>query len=252
MPRNQLTLVNGRTTGGLALLLTCEHASNRIPARYGNLGLTPRDLASHIAWDPGALAIARTSARRLGCPLHAGRWSRLLVDLNRSEGHPKLMAVSSFGVRISGNEALSPDEREYRLRRFYRPYREAVKADLTALIRDAGSCLHIGVHTFTPFAAGRERRADVGLLYDPARDLERRIVDRLAAGLAAAGLRVRRNYPYRGVSDGLTTACRRRFPDPTYAGIELEVNQGVVSQTRRIAGCLANLLDSARRSPAEW
>jgi hypothetical protein len=36
---------------------------------------------------------------------------------------------------------------------------------------------------------------------------------------------VRRNYPYRGWSDGLTTALRRRFAERAYVGIELEVNQ---------------------------
>ena len=38
-------------------------------------------------------------------------------------------------------------------------------------------------------------------------------------------LRVRRNYPYRGDADGLTTTLRRRFPWQRYLGIEIEVNQ---------------------------
>src|SRR5437764_832924 len=38
-------------------------------------------------------------------------------------------------------------------------------------------------------------------------------------------LKVRRNYPYAGRNDGLTTAFRRRFPASRYLGIELEINQ---------------------------
>jgi hypothetical protein len=38
-------------------------------------------------------------------------------------------------------------------------------------------------------------------------------------------MRVRRNYPYLGKTDGLTTYLRRQFPAEQYLGIELEVNQ---------------------------
>ena len=90
--------------GTASALVTCEHASNRLPARYRRLGLPASRLDEHIAWDRGAAILARHVAQRIGAPLHLGRWSRLLVDLNRSIGHPKLMARSSFGVR-SGSPA---------------------------------------------------------------------------------------------------------------------------------------------------
>jgi hypothetical protein len=41
-------------------------------------------------------------------------------------------------------------------------------------------------------------------------------------------LRVRRNYPYAGKGDGLTSHLRRRFGHGDYVGIELEVNQSLV------------------------
>jgi hypothetical protein len=43
-------------------------------------------------------------------------------------------------------------------------------------------------------------------------------------------LRLRRNYPYRGRSDGLASLLRRRFPVEAYVGLELEVNQRFVEQ----------------------
>jgi hypothetical protein len=36
---------------------------------------------------------------------------------------------------------------------------------------------------------------------------------------------VRRNYPYRGYADGLTTYLRRRYARHGYIGVEIEVNQ---------------------------
>jgi len=44
-------------------------------------------------------------------------------------------------------------------------------------------------------------------------------------------LRLRRNYPYQGRGDGLTASLRKRYPDETYVGIELEVNQGLVERS---------------------
>src|SRR5262249_32629524 len=97
-------------------IVTCEHASNRVPSAYGTLGLARRRLQEHIAWDPGAAIMARLLAWRIGCPLHLGRWSRLLVDLNRTAGHPKWMAPSSFGVVVPANLDLPADEVERRRR----------------------------------------------------------------------------------------------------------------------------------------
>ena len=45
---------------------------------------------------------------------------------------------------------------------------------------------------------------------------------------SAPELRVRRNYPYAGKGDGLTSHLRRRFGQSDYVGIELEINQGIV------------------------
>jgi hypothetical protein len=42
---------------------------------------------------------------------------------------------------------------------------------------------------------------------------------------------VRRNYPYRGAADGLTTSLRRKLNTPRYLGIEIEVNAGMLRET---------------------
>ncbi len=91
--------------------------------------------------------------------------------------------------------------------------------------------IHISSHSFTPELNGKVRRADVGLLYDPGRRGEAELCARwkaVARGNRAPELRVRRNYPYAGKGDGLTSHLRRRFPRGAYVGIELEVNQSIV------------------------
>ena len=201
-------------------LVTCEHGGNRVPRELASRFHDWHDLlASHRGYDPGALATARTLARVLGAPLVASTVSRLVADLNRSPGRQfrgsPIMRVAPPTVRARANE------------RYYAPYRAEVEHIVGDAVR-AGACVvHVSAHSFTPSLDGAVRRADVGLLYDPARVAERELCARWQRALAerVPSLRVRRNYPYLGRSDGLTTYLRRRFDTGRYAGVEIEVNQ---------------------------
>jgi predicted N-formylglutamate amidohydrolase len=230
------------------LLISCEHATNRLPSRYGRLGLAASDLRSHIAWDPGAETIARTCASRLGRALYAGRYSRLLIDLNRSPHHRKLIPRVSFGVKVPGNAELDADERQRRVEAYYRPYRQRVMEEVESIIAAAGSCIHLSFHSFTPVLHGVVRRADIGLLYDPTRSAEKAAARAAATRIAQAGFHVRLNYPYRGTNDGFTTFCRRRHPPARYLGIEIEANQRLLASKRdtlHVANQLADCLTEA-------
>lgn len=205
-----------------AVLITCEHGGNHIPPPYESLFHGAGDvLESHRGHDPGALDLARQLAKALAAPLVASTVSRLLVELNRSPGHPRQFSEFTRG--------LPKDERDRISARHYAPYREQVEATIHALTR-RHRVVHISSHSFTPVMDGDIRTADIGLLYDPRRGRERAFCDEWKAVLLAAApsLRVRRNYPYAGKSDGLTAYLRKRYPDERYAGIELEINQKFV------------------------
>jgi len=201
-------------------VVTCEHGGNRVPARYAELFTGARRvLASHRAFDRGALELARRLAARLGAPRVTATVTRLLVDWNRSPGHPGL--YSEFTAR------LDPAERRAIFERYWGTYRDRVRSLIDEAVGRGARLLHVSVHTFTPVLNGSTRRADVGLLYDPARPLERSLCLTWQRSLRTRrpDLLVRRNYPYLGIRDGLTTWLRRRFGPQHYAGIELEVNQ---------------------------
>jgi len=201
------------------VVLSCEHASHRVPARWRALFAGRRALLrSHRGWDPGALELARRLARRLGAPLVAAPATRLLADTNRSPRHPRLFS--------EWTRPLQAPERERLLDAVYRPHRRRVEALVARGLAAGRPVLHVGVHSFTPRLRGVVRRADVGVLYDPARPRERRLALELRRRLSASGRwRVRLNQPYRGSADGLTTALRRRHPPRRYLGLELELNQ---------------------------
>jgi len=232
------------------LLLTCEHASNRVPRRYARLfqgqgGI----LDTHRAWDPGARQLARRLASELQVTLIEGRLSRLLIELNRSLHHAQLWSEYS--------RELKREERRRLIREVYSPYREAVKTRLADLTKRRQRALHVGVHTFTPVLDGVARSADVGLLYDPGRPRETTValLWQTALRKAVPGLRVRRNYPYRGKADGLVTWLRGEFDSAVYLGIELEVNQrfplGPQGDWRTLRAALAGSLAETLAAPVQ-
>jgi len=213
---------------GVRLLLTCEHGGNRIPPAYRHLFRgADAALASHRGWDPGALPLARAMGRRLGLPIFAVTWSRLLVESNRSPTNRRIWSAWTT--------SLPKRDKTRILERYWWPHRRRVEAGVRAAVEDGARVLHVAVHSFTPVLAGETRSADVGLLYDSARPAERSACTRWAALLRErdSGLRVRRNYPYRGVADGLPTWLRRRFPAKAYLGVELEANQAYLAGPRR-------------------
>lgn len=201
------------------LVLSCEHAGNRVPARYRYLFQdSPGALKTHRGYDLGIYPMARMLARRLDCPLFAFFNTRLLVDVNRSVGHRNLLSEYS--------RELPALERQHLIRAYYRPYREKVTEAIERPVGRGREVLHVSLHSFTPLMDERPRNADIGVLYDTKRSVEMLLAKLLQTQLAAStGLRVRRNYPYRGASDGLTTSLRRQFTDNSYAGLEIELNQ---------------------------
>ena len=110
------------------LILLCDHASNRVPAAYGSLGLDGAALARHIAYDPGAAAVTRALAARLGAPAVLSTFSRLLIDPNRGEDDPTLVMRLSDRAVIPGNRDVDAGERDRRIAAWHRPYHAAIGA----------------------------------------------------------------------------------------------------------------------------
>lgn len=209
-------------------LITCEHGGKRIPLRFRPLFAGFESLLhTHRGYDPGALAVARELSKALSASLFVSTTSRLLIDLNRSIGHPRLYSGATRGAPITVRREI--------LKKYYLPYRNKVEAAIAEAIAHGSRVVHLSSHSFTAELDGTIRNADIGLLYDPARpgevDLCRRWQTQLEA--RAPGLKVRRNYPYAGTSDGFTAYLRRRFPADAYIGIELEMNQKYVYRGRR-------------------
>ena len=202
------------------LLVSCEHGGNRVPKDYAPLFSGAADvLATHRGYDLGALEVARAFGRQLGVEPFIATTTRLVVDLNRSPGNRNLFSAYT--------RSLPGVQRAAAMAAHYWPYRNAVEAAVVDAARVRAPVLHVSAHSFTPELRGEVRNCDIGFLYDPRRRGEVRFIEAWYAALREADpkLVLRRNYPYRGVSDALVTHLRRRYASKGYVGIELEINQ---------------------------
>jgi len=226
------------------LFFSCEHASNRIPTSYRDVSQRAGTaLDTHRGYDPGALELTRLFARKFGTSLFLGKWSRLLIELNRSQHHARLWSEFSQSLPAAAKRSLVED--------YYLPYRYSVEHFIHEEATKRRRVIHVSVHSFTPVLDGETRTADIGLLYDPGRSGELKLCRDWAEAIAETQpeLRVRKNYPYRGTADGFTTHLRKRFNESVYIGIELEVNQkfptGPSNQWRQLQRTLVRSLAAA-------
>jgi predicted N-formylglutamate amidohydrolase len=185
----RITNRNGRSP----IVLICDHASNFIPKRFGDLGLGKRELESHIAWDPGALPVARRLAKALDATLIESRLSRLLIDCNRPLDAPDLICAVSETTAVPGNADLSVQDRQARVALSWQPFHEAVEQLIKdRLLQDRETKL-VSIHSFTPVYKGVRRPWHIGILHDE----DRSIADPMIAALKiSGGIVVGDNQPY--------------------------------------------------------
>lgn len=182
-----------RPEGRAPVILVCEHASRYIPPALAHLGLDEAAAGEHIAWDIGALELAKALSCRLDAPLLAAGYSRLLIDLNRPLAAADCIPEHSEVYPIPGNRGLSAAARRHRQETLYQPFHQCLSALIDARSGGDEPLRLVGVHSFTPRFHGQERPWQAGVLFGRAGAYAARIID----GLRQHGLRVAANQPYR-------------------------------------------------------
>lgn len=198
------------------LFLTCEHASQRLPTGYEWMGSDERLVGTHWAYDLGARELTLELAQALSASAVLTRFSRLLVDPNRAEGHPELFRQQAEGQPVLLNRALTPTEQQQRIVAYYRPYHAAVDETLMA----AAAPTLLSIHTFTPVYEGRVRNVELGVLFDRDERAAESLLDSLRKQYPA----VAANEPWSG-KVGLIYAAEHHAHKHGRFALELEVRQ---------------------------
>lgn len=221
------------------VLFLCEHASCAFPEYFGTLGLSEDVRRSHVAWDPGALTLAKSMALSLGGPVVAGGVSRLLYDCNRPPEVTDAVPAQSEIFQIPGNQALSDAARQDRVERIYHPFVAVVGETIDRVQPSA----IVTVHSFTPVYHGKQRPVEIGVLHDS----DTRLADRLLEALQGCGFVTRRNDPY-GPEHGVTHSLKLHAQSRGIPNVMLEVRNDLLaneSQAEIIAQALTTALHKA-------
>jgi len=223
--------------------ISAEHASNKIPKKFGFLGLTKKDLVSNPDYyDIGSEEIARILAKDFKARCILSNFSRFFINLNRQINNPNLMPPMPFGMKIPRNLNVSKKEKKERLK-YYSPYHNKIKKELDDLKKINKKVHYFCVHSFFPETPdGQKRNLDIGILYKYSKDASycRKVKSFLDK---KTNLSIKFNQPFSAhKTAGYTLNKYGKSKDITC--IEFEINSKLLRNKKDIKK-IGNLLSSA-------
>jgi predicted N-formylglutamate amidohydrolase len=235
--------------GRAELVMFCDHAGRAFPRALGTLGLDARELDQHIAWDIGIAGLGRRLAHSLDAPFFMAAYSRLVIDCNRHLNDPTSIPQESDRVRVPGNRGLSADDRRRRQQEIFRPYHEALTAEIKGRVAAGRIPVVISLHSFTPVMNSFRRPWHVGVLWNNDARMPVPLMRRLAE---EPELVVGDNEPYSG-RDGHGYSIRAHAEALGLAHALLEIRQDLIADERgqeKWAGILHRVLMDVLANPA--
>jgi predicted N-formylglutamate amidohydrolase len=205
-------------------VIVVDHAGRRIPRALGDLGLPAAELQRHIAWDIGALGVARRMAAALDAPLVAQNYSRLVIDCNRDPRVATSIPTVGELIEIPGNVGLSADEVAARRAEIFDPYHDHVRALLDERAAAGRLTILVAQHSMTNIFKGVRREMHAAVLYNRDRRFAGLVLDELRRD---AGLRVGDNEPY-FVSDETDYTVPRHGEARGLPHVEIEIRQDLI------------------------
>lgn len=240
--------VNAEGRGPFAIVV--DHASNRIPPTWGDLGLRPSDRVRHIAWDPGALAVSLRLSDLLDAPVVHSTVSRLVIDCNRDLDAPDLFPATSETTTIPGNAAVTADDRRRRIAAAHAPFHAAIDRLLDARSAAGLPTTLVCMHSFTPIYKGKSRPWPIGLIHARDARFTAALRDTLAAD--APELDIGWNEPYSALN-GVTYTLEHHGDGRALSATMIEIRHDEILEPGGVAlwaARLARCLEAARVAPA--
>ena len=206
------------------ILIIADHASNFVPKENNNLGVPNSFLNQHIAYDIGVKELSLDLSNRLKCKVIQGKYSRLLIDLNRDLDDPTIIPEIVDGNIIPGNIGLSKSEVRLRVKKIYNKYHQEIERT----IKNEEVKVILSLHSFNPIFKNKKRFLEFGVLSNEDKTLSSIIIGQLKLHK----LNVGDNKPYKGnlIGDSMYRhGLRNRLPHAL-----IEVRNDLLSNPTKI------------------
>jgi predicted N-formylglutamate amidohydrolase len=217
--------IERRPQGRSNFFILVDHASKRIPRRLRDLGLPPAELQRHIAWDIGALEVARRVADALDAVLVAQNYSRLVIDCNRDPAVATSIPTIGESIEIPGNIGLSAAAAAARRAEIFDPYHARVQQLLDARQAAGRATILVAQHSMTDRFKGVRRDMHAAVLYNRDRRFAGLVLEALRR---EAGLLIGDNEPY-FVSDETDYSVPRHGEARGLPHVEIEIRQDLIT-----------------------
>ena len=208
------------------ILIIADHASNYLPKENNKLGLTNAFLNQHIAFDIGIKELSLDLSNRLKCRVIQGKYSRLLIDLNRDLDDPTVIPEIVDKKIIPGNIGLGKSELRLRIEKIYNKYHH----EIDQTIKNKKVKVILSLHSFNPIFKNKRRTLEFGILSNEDKNLSSIIINQLKL----QKLNVGDNKPYSGnlIGDSMNRhGLRNKLPHAL-----IEVRNDLLSNPTKIKG----------------
>ena len=206
------------------ILIIADHASNYLPKEKNNLGLPKSVLNQHIAFDIGVKELSLDLSNRLKCRVIHGKYSRLLIDLNRDLDDPTIIPEIVDRKIIPGNIGLPKCEVRLRVKKIYNKYHN----EIARIIRNEKVNIILSLHSFNPIFKNKKRLLEFGILSNEDKNLSSIIIDQLRLQKINVG----DNKPYKGNLIG--DSMYRHGLSNKLPHVLIEVRNDLLSNTTKI------------------
>jgi predicted N-formylglutamate amidohydrolase len=227
--------------GSSDFVIAVDHASSTIPRRLANLGLPPAQLQRHIAWDIGALEVAKRVSALLDAALVAQNYSRLVIDCNRDPLVATSIPTVGEHTPIPGNVNLSTAQVAARRLEIFEPYHRALRELLDERLTARRHTILVAQHSMTNVFKGVQRAMHAAILYNRDRRFAHAVLEMLRRD---SNLHIADNEPY-FVSDETDYTIPRHGEARGLLHVEIEIRQDLITResgqiewATRIAGAL--------------
>jgi len=228
-----------------AILITCEHASNRLPKSFS---LPKRLINSHWALDVGISQVVDRVAEILDCTAIKGNYSRLIIDLNRHFHQETLIREkTSRTVPVLFNKNLSKKKIEERKNKIHKLYHDRIDSLVKELKKHHKRVILICLHSFTPIYFGKPRNVGIGMMYND----HKRLAKHIGEELRKFGHDVKYNEPYSAMKgEAYTAYTHGRNNDVLW--VEIETNNKLLRTKHGINKIAENMAKVFKKTPLTY